>query len=262
MALLLLHKKYERIYMMTIEEIVNSHRKGKCCCINLIARKRQCAGAKFLSGKIPAEEAVRLAAAEKNNMEKEKGYALMQAFELLPYTDDDCITRPFFYYKAGTPLWVVKRGIERVYGIKEEEISEYYINPFCYLAKRYFGYTKIFNCKGDLTTFGVKIQIKLLSIVVSCYNLAKINVDCNEMKSKLKCRENITLYSDAEAILKNWTEKPFDKNCDYLTKEGREAFSELIGLLYDFANLYGYSENIDEVVEKLSYIVDDDYALD
>lgn len=58
--------------MMTIEEIVNLHRKGKCCCINLIARKRQCAGAKFLSGKIPAEEAVRLAAAEKTIWKRKK----------------------------------------------------------------------------------------------------------------------------------------------------------------------------------------------
>lgn len=68
--------------------------------------------------------------------------------------------------------------------------------------------------------------------------------------------------SDAESILRNWTAKPFDKNCDYLTKEGRQAFAELTSLLYDFANLYGYNENIDEVVEKLSYIVDDDYTLD
>ena len=96
---------------MKIEEIINSHKKGKCCCINLIARKRQCAGAKFISGKVSAEEAIRLAEEEKNDMEKEKGYALMQAFELLPYDSDDCITRPFFYYKAGTPLWIVKRGI-------------------------------------------------------------------------------------------------------------------------------------------------------
>ena len=247
---------------MKIEEIINSHKKGKCCCINLIARKRQCAGAKFISGKVSAEEAIRLAEEEKNDMEKEKGYALMQAFELLPYDSDDCITRPFFYYKAGTPLWIVKRGIERVYGIKEEDISEYYINPFAYLAKRYFGMVKIFTYSGDLTTYGAKIQIQLLSIVVSCYHIANVSIDSNRHKAKLKCKDNLVLMSDAESILRNWTAKPFDKNCDYLTKEGRQAFAELTSLLYDFANLYGYNENIDEVVEKLSYIVDDDYTLD
>ena len=245
---------------MTIQEIINDHKKGRCCCVNLLAQKRVCAGAKYLSGKISEKEAVAIAESEKELQKKEQGFALMQAYEMLPYSSDDTLLKPFFYYKAGTPLWVVKKGIEKVFNIKEEDISDYYINPFIYLAKRYFGMTRLYCKNGEYSNFGKKAVMQLLSIVWSCYQLTDVPIDEKALKAKLDYKGEMILWTDSETILQNWTAKPFDKRADFLTKEGREAYDELVSLLYDFANLYGYSDTIENVVERIDSIVDDDYC--